>query len=468
MENIYDVIIVGGGASGIMAAIEYATIQYEKKLPSSVLIIEKNSRIGRKILISGNGKCNIGNAVLTDNSYNNMNFYKNLAIPSAEYIDYFSKLGLLIKTYDNGLMYPYSELSSSVLDVLLERLRMLNVDIITEKEVINIKKIASLAYDNNTLNDTREPLKTSKSIKCKINQGNNDQYNVNDNCKNRDNREVFRVDTHDNVAYYAHNIVISSGSPAYSGTDSTSLAIKLGHSVSPFIPSLTPLNCDKTSIMGLDGVRIKCKASIYKIDTGSQIVINKDFYNKDKSSYKPIHSLCGEILFKKDGISGILAMQLSRFISRECLNKYYIELDLFEGIDLAHLVSCLKYSFTDCKLNKKDNMHMGIAHKMIFYNIFKMLDISNPQYEDISIIAHMLKRYPVINPTLTDYTRAQIAVGGIYTQEIDNKSMESKIVKNLYIIGELLDIDGDTGGYNLQYAIMSGILAGRSIAQSLG
>ena len=390
------VAIIGGGASGIFSAL------YLKKLFNNqidITIFEKNSRIGRKILASGNGKCNLSNqTLLVDNIYNNefaTKIYNEF--PPIKLREYLDTLGLFTKLDQANRVYPQTESSNSVLDLMLLHLKNANVIIKTEETVLDIKK-------------------------------QNNKYLV--STKN----------TSDLFDY----VIISTGSKASSklGSNNEGYDIfkKFNVNITPLKPGLVGIKTKKQDVSTLSGIRQKAIVKLYDND-------------------KVIFEELGEVQFKDEGISGIVVMNASSIIARASSNVK-ITLDLLPNYDKEELIEKLKYIQSLNKNISLKELSHGILPKMLANKICDMLK----DKLNIKEFVNLSKNYPINVEGTYGFDNAQICVGGVDLKEL-NENLELKKHPNIYATGEVLDIDGLCGGYNLQFAFASGFVAANAIYQ---
>lgn len=403
------VIVVGGGAAGMMAAIS------ARRKGAEVSILERNQRVGKKILATGNGRCNYTNAFLDVRNYhgNNPKFvYSPLSQFNVETtIDFFERLGITHVVEDKGKVFPLSFQASSVLDVLRYELEEIGVETLCDAYVKKIEK----------------------------------------------EKNIFRLTLDDNRKIKADKVIIATGGSAMpsSGSDGNgyTLAKEFGHSiVSPF-PGLVQLKLEGDFFKRIDGVKIVGIATL--LNNGS--VIGED---------------SGDILFTNYGISGPPILQLSRR-ALELLNKNkrpVLKVSIISGKDKEELSEYLKIRFTYMPKKAIEIGLIGLLNKRLIPVILKEAgidskkNISQISNEEIDALAEILTdwRFNIIGSKSFDF--AQVTAGGIDTREIDGRTMESKIVNGLYFAGEILDIDGDCGGFNLQWAWSSGYVAGLNSA----
>ncbi|MDW7668829.1 MAG: NAD(P)/FAD-dependent oxidoreductase [Bacillota bacterium] len=402
------VIVIGGGASGLVAAIAAARRGYQ------VDILEKNDRVGRKILATGNGRCNYTNINISSYNYysKNKKIVDNIIdkFSPERIVGFFRELGIQEYVDEAGKIYPNSLQASSVLDVLRMECKYLGVKEICDSEVVGILKQDD-RFKINTIKDT----------------------------------------------YTCDKVVAAFGgkaSPQLS-SDGTGYPImeKIGHSITPVFPGLVQLKLDSKYLKRISGIKVDGEISV-EID-GNEI----------KRDY-------GEILFTNYGISGPPVLQLSRHcIDRiEKNKKVVLKLDIFPKYDKNELFQLLENRFINMKYKTIKESFIGLINKGLIDVVLKESGIENTNIpgtkfktKDIYKIVNTLKewKFHVLGPYYWEH--AQVTVGGINTKEIDPNTMESKILKDLYITGELMDVDGDCGGYNLHWAWATGYTAGRSL-----
>lgn len=402
MKN-YDLAVVGGCSAGLVAAINAKRLYPE----IDVAVIEKLPRTGKKLLATGNGKCNITNLNALEHGYVNKSFadYAMNTYPPEKIIDFFSSLGLLTYADSCGRIYPESNTAASVTDALRFELERLGVDVVCDTPVTEIRK----------------------------------------------NKNGFTV----NGEFFCKKIIIAAGgkSSAPQGSDGSgyALAKMLGHSVTKTYPALVPLNASPEITKSLKGVRVRNVCLTLKGD-------------------KTLAKTQGEILFTDYGLSGIAAMELAasaqKYIDNVKLNPFtYI--DFLPDMAYNTLVDYLK-SLNNIKgFCRFDNLLTGILPKAVGIAICKACElykadktISFLGEKDLRLIAEKIKKFPLEVTGTRGFLNSQVTSGGIKVAEINEKTMESCICKNLYFAGEIIDVDGGCGGFNLQWAWASGMLAG--------
>ncbi len=401
-----DIVIIGGGPSGIMTAIK------AKNKNNKVIVLEKNSTPLKKLLMTGNGKCNYFNEVFSLNNYHSKNIELVNEIISDNNLntvkDYFDEIGIIPKI-KNGYYYPFSNQAITIKNALITEAKTKGIDIICNSEVIDIEK------------------KDKFIIKCT------------------------------NKEYKCDKLVISMGSKAYPKTGSDGLGYKLleklGHSIIKPLPALVQLESNFKYLKELSGVRTDVYMELFEDD-------------------KYISSETGELQFTDYGISGICTFNLSHFVTRslEEKKKEVIKVNLVPFIDTLITPWMDQYS--------KKNKHKNITELLEGFLNYKLVNViiklsnldKNSYYSDLTNeekleLCKNLRSLKINITGTKSFDNAQICNGGIPLTEINTKTMESKIVKDLYITGELLDMNGNCGGYNLTTCWISGILAGKAIGE---
>lgn len=385
-----DVAIIGGGASGIFAAI------FAARGGAKTVILEKNPRIGKKILSTGNGRCNFTNSNIGVKNYNSDFVQCALEkFSSKDTVDFFEELGLLSKEEAEGRIYPLSGQATAVLDVLRFELERLGVRILSEFDAVDIDKIG----DSFTI-------KSKKGDVC-----------------------------------YAKSVIAAAGGMAAPKTGSDGSGYKLlkknGHTVSKLVPALVQIKTTR----GIQGVRAYGRVTL---ENGKSAV--------------------GEIQFTSSGLSGIPVFGLAKY-ARPGQSVY---LDMLPDYTLDEVVCMLKKR----PAQAMETYLIGVLNKALAQVLLKECNISPLSRKsntlsdgEIRIIAEKIKGWKFEISGIMPWDNAQVTSGGIDLTLVNPETMESKIVKNLYIIGELLDIDGDCGGFNLQWAWSSGAVAGGEAAK---
>lgn len=388
---MYDVVIVGAGASGCLCAIRIKQLNPNLK----VLILEHNDKIGKKILITGNGKCNLGNT-----SLDTKNFNTNIKIDNS-YLKVLNSIGLVIKEDDKRL-YPYSKQSLTVCKCMERSINDLNIDIKYNYEVLEVQKKENIYMIN-------------KDIKCK-------------------------------------SVVIATGGKSYSNTGSTGIGYdilaNLGHHITSLYPSLTYLVTNYKYIKLLDGIRFDCKAT--------SIINGKQFDTEE-----------GQVQFTKNHISGICIFNLSRNIKKyiEEGKKIEISINFIPEYDISKIKDYL-----NCfQLYKVEDALSGMLNNKLAYVICKDLQIGDKTVKSLtanefSILINKIINFTFNITTTGNFNESQVTSGGALLDEFTN-NLESTINKNLYAIGEVLNVDGKCGGYNLSWAFNSALKVASEITK---
>lgn len=387
-----EIAVIGGGASGLVAAISAA------ELGADVTVYEKNDRIGKKLLATGNGRCNLSNINAGIENYHGRDTSFMLSALNAfwydETIDFFENLGLLTKADSDGRVYPYSDRASSVLDILRLGLDNKGVKVVCGFEVSSVIK----------------------------------------------RKNVFEIVSYDGQHRFADKVIISAGGRAAPGLGGGSggydILRSLGHHITELHPSIVQLKTDTEPIAGLKGV--KCQAMV-------------------KIAGK---SAAGELLFTDYGISGPPVFLLSSYYNETDEKKLFI--DFFYDYEEAGLFRILmkKAAYTDAP----ENLFTGILHKNIGRAILKQSGCTQLSNSSLKKICRCAKSFELTATGTMSWNNAQVTAGGVRTDEINPESFMSKKCPGLYVTGEILDIDGDCGGYNLQWAWSSGHIAGAHAA----
>lgn len=395
-----NIIIIGAGPAGMVAAIN------AKNENNKVILIEKNDRVGKKLLATGNGRCNYTNLNLSENNYSSPSFVKKTLedFSNEDLINFFSLLGLE-STTDGNRVYPITLKANSVLNILIYWLDKKGIDIRSNTEVKEIKK----------------------------------------------NKNGFDVITNDDKI--EADIVIAAfggkSMPA-SGSDGKSFEIlkKLGLKITELKPALTQVKLESKYLKHLSGTKVLGKAKLFKKN-------------------KAIDERNGEILFTNYGISGPPILDLSVNISED----NFIEVPLINNVD-ENTVDKLYSRYYMLEDFSIEEYLMGIVDKKFIHYIIDYLNLDkNTAMNMISmsdfqkIIEILLKsKFKVIGTT--GFKNSQVTRGGVDLSEVNNYDYSSKKFKNLYIIGEALNIDGDCGGYNLHFAFASGYRLGKMLSEN--
>ncbi len=402
-NKMFDALIIGGGAAGLMCAI--SSKQKNKNL--KVAIVEKNSRVGKKLLSTGNGRCNLTNANVAPDKYHGtfFNGAKNILshYPTQRIIDIFAKLGLLTYCDNEGRYYPLCRQASAVLDVLRFACERYGVEVFTSQNIKNLKKHGD-------------------SFIC-----NTDDY-----------------------SFKSKKLVLSNGSkasPKLGGNASAAdYAKNFNHKFIPFSPALCPIEVKSDVLKSLKGLR-----ATGKVELGNGNILRSEV---------------GEIQFTEKALSGICIFNLS-VLSKKGMK---IHIDFLNNYSSKEILSLLEQNRNLFSGQSADCLLTGIFQKRLGQAVMKMAgftnfsdkcrDIPNIQLKKIASICKNTEFEVTAN---CGFDQAQAALGGVCGNEIDENTMQSKKTKGLYFCGEAIDICGDCGGYNLHFAFASGHLAGANL-----
>ena len=401
----FDVAIVGGGAAGLAAAVKL------KQLNSnlSVAVLEQNDRVAKKLITTGNGQCNITNRFVNIEKYHGeteiiKEVFEKYGL---EYtLDFFESIGVSITFKEDGRAYPSSYQASSVVDALRFSAEELGINIITDCAVSDIK-----SQNKIILNTTKGSIN-------------------------------------------AQNVILAAGLfSAVKGDNKASVFEMLkskGFSTQKVTPAIVQIKTQTQVVKQLKGIKVDGAVSLY----------NKENLIRRES---------GEILFTDYGISGPPVLQISREAAIK--QNLTVLIDLLPEYSFENLVVYLQKRRDLLKVRLTENFLNGFVNKRVGQVVLKLAEIDLKKQivkltdKEIKEIATLLKRFKLEATGTTGFQNSQVSAGGISVSEID-ASMQTHRIKNLYIVGELLNIDGDCGGYNLQWAWSSAFAAANAIARS--
>lgn len=402
-KNVKNVVIIGGGASGMIAALTAAEDEN-----NNVILLERQQRVGRKLLATGNGRCNLTNVGATIANYHGENpEFAEAALSRFSPDDtlrFFKDLGLVTVTEYGGRVYPLSNSANSVVDVLRFALEQRNVTLKTSCPAREIRK----------------------------------------------NGEGFTVIT-DEEKINADALIMACGGAAGAKLggvmDGYELLKPLGHKRTNLRPSLVQLICDPTYPRALKGVRAEAALRL----TAGKMEIAKSK---------------GELQFIEAGLSGPAAFDISRAASF-CDPGAIVHIDFLHMLDTEAVIEILKHRTQSLPKLGTDELLTGVLHNRLGRMLVKYAGVGSGRElktladSELERVANACKDFCIELKGVESFDCAQVTAGGIKTSGINPETLESWFVPNLYICGELLDVDADCGGYNLQWAWASGHLAGR-------
>ena len=392
--------IIGAGASGMAAALAAAENQ-----DVQVILLERQARVGRKLQATGNGRCNLSNLNACADRYHGEHCdFVSFALRQFDVkntLEWFSHLGLFTVAEPSGRVYPYSDQANSVVDVLRFALEQPNIQLLSGFEVTKIRK----------------------------------------------NNPGFTIENGEEAIYCDRLIVACGGLAGTKLGGSMSgykLLQKLGHYCTKLRPTLVQIKSDWSGCVSLKGVRANCRAAIYR-------------------DGQPHSAGEGELQFTEYGLSGPVIFEISRDVCAE-KGDWFCHLDLLPDVDAQSLLAALHRRKQTAL--PAEELLTGILHNRLGRVIVKEAGISLHapirQLEpwELEKVCHAVKSLEIHLTEPMGMDAAQVTAGGMLTSEFDPETMESKLVPGLYACGEVLDIDGDCGGYNLQWAWSSGRCAG--------
>ncbi len=400
-----NIIVIGGGASGMMAAIVAA------KNGAEVTLMERNDRVGKKLLATGNGRCNYTNENINLSFFHgeDIEFIKTAldGFNRDRTIEFFESIGITPAMEDGGKIYPNSFQASSVLDCLRYEMHRLGVAIRANSFVGEIRK----------------------------------------------NKDGFIVILKSGERFICDKLILSTGGMAMpvSGSDGNgyNLVKPLGHKINKTTPALVQLKLKWDKLKQINGVKV----------VGEITLIHKE---------KEIKSDYGDLLFTDYGISGPPVLQISREAVRlfENGDSPIVRITIISNRSKDEVYGYLLKRFNTLSYKSVEDALVGFINKKMILPILKELDINkeilagNLEKRDVKRLAELFVKWDFQVIGHKGWGQAQTTAGGILTKDIDPLTLESKLIKGLYITGEILDVDGDCGGYNLQWAWSSGYLAG--------
>lgn len=395
--------VIGAGASGMTAALTAARLGHE------VTLYERQTRVGRKLMATGNGRCNLTNTGAGPSNYHGEapDFVRPAleAFPSEAALDFFRGLGLLAREEWGGRVYPLSNSANSVVDVLRQALDAAGVELIAGDRVRELRRAGS-------------------------------GYSV-------------TTESGDKRSFDA--VVVACGGLAGEklggGRDGYELLKALGHTRTALRPALVQITTEPMYPRSLKGIKADCALRVL-------------------SRGRLLASSCGELLFTETGVSGPAAFDVSRAVSEAGDAKMELEIDFLRDYTAAEVLAHLQNRARTAPELPASELLTGSVHNRLGRMLIKYADVeaaaplSALSERELRTVAAACKRFKLPVRGTEGFANAQVTAGGIRTSEFDPRTLESRLCPRLFACGEVLDIDGDCGGYNLQWAWSSGVLAG--------
>ncbi len=395
--------VIGAGASGMTAALTAA------RLGHKVTLYERQARVGRKLMATGNGRCNLTNTGAGPSNYHGEapDFVRPAleAFPSEAALDFFRGLGLLAREEWGGRVYPLSNSANSVVDVLRQALDAAGVELIAGDRVRELRRAGS-------------------------------GYSV-------------TTESGDKRSFDA--VVVACGGLAGEklggGRDGYELLKALGHTRTALRPALVQITTEPMYPRSLKGIKADCALRVL-------------------SRGRLLASSCGELLFTETGVSGPAAFDVSRAVSEAGDAKMELEIDFLRDYTSEEVLAHLQNRVKTAPELPASELLTGSVHNRLGRMLIKYADVeaaaplSALSERELRTVAAACKRFKLPVRGTEGFANAQVTAGGIRTSEFDPRTLESRLCPRLFACGEVLDIDGDCGGYNLQWAWSSGVLAG--------
>jgi predicted Rossmann fold flavoprotein len=398
--------IIGGGPAGMMASI-IASLNKENQ----VYLFEKNNSLGKKLLITGSGRCNITNAesdvckFIESYGKNGKFLFSSFSqFFNDDLLNFFENSGVKFVVERGGRVFPKSNDANEITNALIEKIKQNKVNVCLGKALKNIVVV-------------------------------NNEFKL-----------IFQ-----NGEFMAHKVIIACGGKSYPGTGSTGeifeICKKLGHKIIELKPSLVPLGLSENFVKNLEGLSLKnVEASIIK-------------------NNKKIIKRFGEMLFTNSGVSGPIIFEISKYIVRENPEDLILSLDLKPALSLEQLNKRIKREILEKNITYKNLLKLLLPIRLasVFGELSKIDEnkkIKHLNKQEIEKLSSMLKNFNFHICDLGNFYHSIVTSGGVDIKSINPKTMESKLIPGLYFAGEVIDIDGETGGYNLQAAFSTGFVAG--------
>ncbi len=415
----YDIVIVGAGAAGLAAAIFAAEAARKKNISPSIVVLDSARKVGAKILVSGGGRCNVTHDEIHPDDYNgSRNIVRNIlaAFNEQATVHWFESLGVPLKREETGKLFPVSDSARTVLDALVRRCVDLGVAIVNEYRVVGVVSVTD--------------------------------------------RLAFIV-RHSHGELFAHRVILATGGRSLpkTGSDGSGWDIvqRLGHAVTPTVPALVPL--------------ILPDAMFHADVSGISVTVELSMFVNNKVSDRRT----GSLLWTHFGISGPVVMDASRHWTLARANGHAVQLrgNFFPGQSFEQVEKWLVEKAADRPRGTVQNLLAErfpdrLAHALLLtVGIESGVQLGQLARDRRRLLVHALTTFVLPVERDRGWNFAEVTAGGVPLQEINYRTMASRNVPGLYLIGEMLDCDGRIGGFNFQWAWATGYLAGRAVAQSL-
>ncbi len=406
MSKIYKTAIVGGGASGLAAAVFLS-----EKFGDDVVVLEKLSRVGKKITVTGNGRGNVTNVNLSCENYHSREGDAPAFVARAlkefgndDVIKFLNSVGVFT-AQENERVYPASFQASSVLDLIRLKLQNNGAEIRADFNVTDIKK-----------------------------------------------GECFIISSEAGDKVFAKTVILAMGGKCQKqfGTDGAgySLAKKMGHTVTECLPSLVQLKADVSELKALKGIRQEARLTLY--DRDMPLICEK-----------------GDLLFTEFGVSGNAIFQISGYTAG--VNNPILSVEFMPDVPDFEVSKALADKIQSAPYLFAEDLLTGFVNKQVGKAIVRAAGVSLSEKcckSHIKPVVYALKNFKIKITGTLGFNYAQVTRGGVRLREIDSSTMQSRLIENLYMAGELIDVDGDCGGYNLQWAFSSAYLACKNILKT--
>jgi len=413
-----EIVIIGAGAAGMMAAITAAENGHR------VTVLEKNEKPGKKLYITGKGRCNLTNDCDQDTFFASVKRNPRFLYSAYERfgtqdcLQFFSKLGLAVKTERGNRVFPVSDKSSDVIRVLEQRMKELSITVCYRTTVSKVMQ--------------------------------------KDGC-------VTGVKTENGKIYKADACIVATGGLSYPSTGSTGdgyrFAEDVGHTVTALSPSLVAIILKEKNVKKLEGLSLK----------NVTLSVTTTVEKKGKQVEKQIYNGFGEMLFTAEGISGPLCLSASSELASGFADGTTAEIDLKPALSMEQLEQRVLNDFKE-NINRQFRNALGalLPSRMAEYiveasGIDPYIQVNQVTQQERKRLCELIKHLKFHVEKLGGYREAVITRGGVNVKEINPMTMESKLVSGLYFVGEVLDLDALTGGFNLQIAWTTGYAAGNSV-----